>query len=172
MKQYLAGKIRNVALAGHSSSGKTTLAEALLYKTGYSDRLGKVADGNTVCDFDPEEIKRKVSVSSTVAPFAWGSTKINLIDTPGLFDFEGGMYEGMIAAESLSLIHISGSKSCCSGPGRQQGCCCWQRRWYCSEAVRLGIARRFQKLSNFDQTTCGSWICGWFLFGEAIKDED
>lgn len=106
MKQYLAGKIRNVALAGHSSSGKTTLAEALLYKTGYSDRLGKVADGNTVCDFDPEEIKRKVSVSSTVAPFAWGSTKINLIDTPGLFDFEGGMYEGMIAAES-ALITVS-----------------------------------------------------------------
>lgn len=66
----------------------------------------------------------------------------------------------------------SGSESCCSGPGRQQGCCCWQRRWCCSEAVRLGIARRFQNLSNFDQTTCGSWICGWFLFGEAIKDED
>ena len=66
----------------------------------------------------------------------------------------------------------SGSESCCSGPGRRQGCCCWQRRWYCSEAVRLGIARRFQNLSNFDQTTCGSWICGWFLFGEAIKDED
>ena len=106
MKQYLAGKIRNVALAGHSSSGKTTLAEALLFKTGYSDRLGKVADGNTVCDFDPEEIKRKGSVSSTVAPFAWGSTKINLIDTPGLFDFEGGMYEGMIAAESV-LITVS-----------------------------------------------------------------
>ncbi len=106
MKQYLAGKIRNVALAGHSSSGKTTLAEALLFKTGYSDRLGKVTDGNTVCDFDPEEIKRKGSVSSTVAPFAWGSTKINLIDTPGLFDFEGGMYEGMIAAESV-LITVS-----------------------------------------------------------------
>lgn len=107
MKQYLAGKIRNVALAGHSSSGKTTLAEALLFKTGYSDRFGKVAEGNTVCDFDPEEIKRKVSVSSTVAPFAWGSTKINLIDTPGLFDFEGGMYEGITAAESV-LIAVSG----------------------------------------------------------------
>lgn len=107
MKQYLAGKIRNVALAGHSSSGKTTLAEALLFKTGYSDRLGKVAEGNTVCDFDPEEIRRKVSVSSTVAPFAWGSTKVNLIDTPGLFDFEGGMYEGITAAESV-LIAVSG----------------------------------------------------------------
>ena len=106
MKQYLAGKIRNVALAGHSSSGKTTLAEALLFKSGYSDRLGRVADGNTVCDFDPEEIRRKGSVSSTVAPFAWGSTKINLIDTPGLFDFEGGMYEGVIAAESV-LITVS-----------------------------------------------------------------
>ncbi|MBS4785947.1 MAG: 50S ribosome-binding GTPase, partial [Clostridiales bacterium] len=107
MKQYLAGKIRNVALAGHSSSGKTTLAEALLFKTGYSDRLGKVTEGNTVCDFDPEEIRRKVSVSSTVAPFAWGSTKVNLIDTPGLFDFEGGMYEGITAAESV-LIAVSG----------------------------------------------------------------
>ena len=79
----------------------------MLFKTGYSDRLGKVAEGNTVCDFDPEEIRRKVSVSSTVAPFAWGSTKVNLIDTPGLFDFEGGMYEGITAAESV-LIAVSG----------------------------------------------------------------
>ena len=123
MKQYLAGKIRNVALAGHSSSGKTTLAEALLYKTGYSDRLGKVADGNTVCDFDPEEIKRKVSVSSTVAPFAWGSTKINLIDTPGLFDFEGGMYEGMIAAES-ALITVSARETVWAVPR-----CSLSHRW-------------------------------------------
>ena len=107
MKQYLAGKIRNVALAGHAASGKTTLAEAMLYKTGYTDRLGKVAEGNTVCDFDPEEVRRKVSVSSTVAPFAWGSTKINLIDTPGQFAFEGGAAEGIAAAESV-LIAVSG----------------------------------------------------------------
>ena len=60
MRQYLAGKIRNVAIAGHGSSGKTSLAEALLFKAGATDRLGKVADGNTVCDFDPEETKRKV----------------------------------------------------------------------------------------------------------------
>lgn len=106
MRQYLAGKIRNVAIAGHSGSGKTSLAEALLYKAGATDRLGKTADGNTVCDFDAEEIKRKCSVSSTVAPFAWGSVKINLIDTPGLFDFAAGFYEGVRAAGNV-LITIS-----------------------------------------------------------------
>ncbi len=106
MRQYLAGKIRNVAIAGHGDSGKTSLAEALLYKAGATDRLGKVADGNTVCDFDPEETKRKVSVSSAVAPFTWGSVKINLIDTPGLFDFAAGFYEGVRAAESV-LICVS-----------------------------------------------------------------
>ncbi|MBQ9091402.1 MAG: elongation factor G, partial [Anaerotignum sp.] len=107
MKQYLAGKIRNVVLAGHSDSGKTSLAEAMLYKTGATERLGKVAEGNTVCDHDPESIKRKASVSSSVAPFAWGSIKINLLDTPGLFDFEAGLYEGIRPAESV-LIAVSG----------------------------------------------------------------
>lgn len=107
MKQYLAGRIRNVVLAGHSDSGKTSLAEAMLYKTGVTERLGKVAEGNTVCDHDAESIKRKASVSSSVAPFAWGSTKINLLDTPGLFDFEAGLYEGIRPAESV-LIAVSG----------------------------------------------------------------
>lgn len=107
MKQYLAARIRNIALTGHSDSGKTSLAEALLFKAGASDRLGKTSEGNTVCDFDPEEIKRKVSVCTAVAPFAWGSTKINLIDTPGLFDFAGEEAQGVRAAESL-LIAVSG----------------------------------------------------------------
>lgn len=106
MRQYLAGKIRNVAIAGHSGSGKTSLAEAMLYKAGVTDRLGKTADGNTVCDFDQEEIKRKCTVSSTVAPFSWGSVKINLIDTPGLFDFAAGFYEGVRAAGNV-LITVS-----------------------------------------------------------------
>jgi len=103
MRQYLAGKIRNIALAGHGGSGKTSLAEALLFKAGEIDRLGKIADGNTALDFDPEEIKRQVSVSSAMYPFTWGSVKINLIDTPGLFDFAGGMYEGVRAAESVVI---------------------------------------------------------------------
>ena len=107
MRQYLAGKIRNVAVAGHNGAGKTSLCEALLFKANAIDRLGKVTDGNTVSDFDQEEIKRKVSISSSVIPFNWGSAKINLLDTPGMFDFEAGLYEGVMAAESV-LITVSG----------------------------------------------------------------
>ncbi len=106
MKQYAADKIRNIALAGHSDSGKTSLAEALLYKAGATDRLGKTADGNTVCDFDAEEIKRRVSVSTAIAPFEWKDSKVNLLDTPGLFDFATGLYEGIRPAESV-LITVS-----------------------------------------------------------------
>ncbi|MEG0854401.1 MAG: elongation factor G, partial [Angelakisella sp.] len=107
MKQYSADRIRNVAIAGHSGAGKTSLAEAMLYRAKTSERLGRVADGNTICDFDSEEIKRKVSVSSAVAPMEWKDTKINLIDCPGLFDFEVGMLEGIRAAETV-LIVVSG----------------------------------------------------------------
>ncbi|MCL2056325.1 MAG: elongation factor G [Oscillospiraceae bacterium] len=107
MSKYNAGTIKNVALAGHSASGKTTLAEALLFKAGELDRLGNTADGNTAMDFDPEEIKRRASISSSVYPFDWTGVKINLLDTPGLFDFAGGMYEGVRAAESV-IICVSG----------------------------------------------------------------
>ena len=106
MAQYTAENIRNIALAGHGSAGKTSLAEALLFKAGATDRLGKVLDANTVCDFDPEEIKRQVSVSLAVAPLIWKDRKINLIDTPGLFDFAAGMYEGVRAANNV-LIALS-----------------------------------------------------------------
>jgi len=104
MKQYLADKIRNVALAGHAGTGKTSLGEALLFKTGEIDRLGKTADGNTTFDFDPEEVKRQASVSSAMCPFVWNNVKVNLIDTPGLFDFAGGMCEGVHASESVMIV--------------------------------------------------------------------
>ena len=107
MKQYQAKNILNIAIAGHGGAGKTSLAEAMLFLSGSSDRLGKIGDGNTVCDYDPEEIKRKTTVGTAVAPLEWKNYKINLIDAPGLFDFEGGMCEAMRAADTV-LITVSG----------------------------------------------------------------
>lgn len=91
-------------MAGHSGAGKTSVAEAMLYLSKASDRLGKIMDGNTQLDFDPEEIKRKVSVVTAVAPVEWKNNKINIIDTPGLFDFEGGVFEGFRAAETAVIV--------------------------------------------------------------------
>ena len=107
MKQYSAKNIRNVALVGHAGTGKTSLAEAAFFLSGKSDRLGKILEGNTVCDFDPEEIRRKASVSLALLPVEWKDTKMNLLDTPGLFDFSGGMSEGIRAAGSAVIV-ISG----------------------------------------------------------------
>lgn len=107
MKQYTAKDIRNVALIGHAGSGKTSLAEAAWFLTGYADRMGRVADGNTVCDFDPEEIRRKTSVSLSILPLEWMNTKINFLDTPGLFDFTGGRSEGIHASGSTVIV-VSG----------------------------------------------------------------
>ncbi|MEG1427821.1 MAG: GTP-binding protein, partial [Oscillospiraceae bacterium] len=84
MNQYLAKNIINLAVAGHGGAGKTSLTEAMLYLSGGSDRRGKVGEGNTVCDYDPEEIKRQTSVSAAVAPLEWKNRKINLLDAPGL----------------------------------------------------------------------------------------
>ena len=104
MKDYTAKKIRNVAFVGHAGSGKTSLAEACFYMTGQAERLGRTADGNTVCDFDPEEIRRGASVSTAILPLEWKDTKINLLDTPGLFDFAGGRQEGIRAAGSAVVV--------------------------------------------------------------------
>lgn len=107
MKQYNAKNIRNIVLVGHAGAGKTSLAEAAYFLTGKSDRLGRVADGNTICDFDSEEIARKASVATAILPVEWNDIKMNLLDTPGLFDFAGGVSEGVRAAGS-ALIVVSG----------------------------------------------------------------
>lgn len=107
MKSYSAKDILNIALAGHSGAGKTSIAEAMLKLSGATGRLGKIGDGNTVCDYDPEEIRRKTSVSAAVAPLEWKNHKINLLDAPGLFDFAGAAAEAVRAADSM-LIAVSG----------------------------------------------------------------
>ncbi len=99
--------IRNVVLVGHSGSGKTALAEALLFTSGVTTRAGTVEDGNTVTDFEPEEIARGSSVSLAMAPFQWNGHRINIIDTPGLSDFTGEMRTALRAAD-LALFVVSG----------------------------------------------------------------
>ena len=107
MADYTADKIRNIAFLGHGGSGKTSLAEAMLYLSKGSDRLGKVTDGNTVCDYDPEEIKRGFSLTLALAPVEWEKTKINIIDTPGYLDFAGEAIEAVRVADA-SVIVVDG----------------------------------------------------------------
>ena len=99
-----AKDIRNIVLLGHSGSGKTTLAESMLYLTGGTDRLGRIADGNTVCDYDPEEIRRQISISLAVAPVEYDSCKINVLDVPGGFDFAGEVAEAVQAADAAVIV--------------------------------------------------------------------
>ena len=96
--------IRNIALLGHGGSGKTSLAEAMLYLTGETDRLGTVTAGNTVCDYDPEEVSRKISISASVAPMMWKDIRINVIDTPGYLDFAGEVVQALRVADSAIIV--------------------------------------------------------------------
>ena len=101
---YSVQNIRNVALIGHGGNGKTALAESLLYMTKGIDRMGKASDGNTVCDYDPEEVKRQISISLAVAPVEFKGCKINVLDTPGGFDFSGEVMEALRAADAAIIV--------------------------------------------------------------------
>ncbi|MDD6189672.1 MAG: elongation factor G [Clostridiales bacterium] len=101
---YSVQNIRNVCLLGHSGSGKTALTESLLYITGVIDRMGRAADGNTVCDYDPEEIKRQISLSTAVAPLDYKGCRINVLDTPGAFDFTGEVVAALRAADAAIIV--------------------------------------------------------------------
>lgn len=107
MNVYTTDKIRNVVLLGHGGCGKTSLAEAMAYLAGMTTRMGKVTDGNTISDYDKEEIKRHFSINTTVIPIVWGDTKINILDTPGYFDFVGEVEEAVSAADA-AIIVVSG----------------------------------------------------------------
>ncbi|MCD8156482.1 MAG: elongation factor G [Clostridiales bacterium] len=104
MKIYTTDKIRNVVVLGHGGAGKTTLVEAMAYLAGVTSRMGKVTDGNTISDYDKEEIKRGFSISTSVVPIEWGDTKINILDTPGFFDFVGEVEEAAAAADAAIIV--------------------------------------------------------------------
>jgi len=104
MKDYSVQKLRNVSLISHGGAGKSTLAEAILFNTGVLDRFGKIVDGNTTTDYDPEEIRRKISTNTAIAPCELNDYKINIIDTPGYFDFVGEVKQGIMVSESAIIL--------------------------------------------------------------------
>lgn len=107
MKVYRTDEIRNVVLLGHGGSGKTSLAEAMAYVSGATNRMGKITDGNTISDFDKEEQKREFSISTSLIPIEWEKAKINILDTPGYFDFVGEVEEAVSAADAAVIV-VSG----------------------------------------------------------------
>ena len=146
MKNYNFENLRNVGLIGHGATGKTSLAEALLYYTGTTDRLGKSEDGTTVMDYEVEEKKRKISLSTAVASVEYNDTKINIVDMPGYFDFEGEMIQGMRAVDIATIV-------VCAVSGIQVGA---EKAWkYCN---KINLPRAFfinkmdRENADFDKT--------------------
>ena len=138
--------IRNICLLGHGGSGKTSLVESMLYLTGVTDRLGKPADGNTVCDYDPEEIKRQISISLSMTPIMYNGVKINVLDTPGNFDFAGEMQSGVRAAEVGVLV-------CASKDGLSVGAeRCWKYLKSQNKPCIVYVSKEDEENANFSTT--------------------
>lgn len=146
MKEYKTKNLRNVGIIGHSGSGKTTLTEAILYYTKNTDRFGKVEEGTTVSDYDSEERKRKISISTSIAPCEWNDVKVNLVDMPGYFDFVGEVVQGLRAVD-VAMITV------CGVSGIQVGT---EKAWDYVNECKLPRAFYVNKLdrenSNFEKT--------------------
>ena len=107
MSKFSTDKIRNICLMAHGGAGKTSFAEAMLWNAKATDRFGKIVDGTTTTDYDPEEVKRKFSINTAVAPCEWKGSKINILDTPGYFDFVGEVHEAVRVC-GAAVILLSG----------------------------------------------------------------
>ena len=146
MKDYNYKNLRNVGLIGHGATGKTSLAEALLFYTNNTDRLGKVEDGTAVMDYEQEEKKRGISLSTSIASFEQENTKINIVDMPGYFDFQGEMYQGMRAVDIATIV-------VCAVSGVQVGT---EKAWDYCEKIKLPRAFFINKMdrenANFEKT--------------------
>lgn len=146
MKVYRTDEIRNVVLLGHGGSGKTSLVEAMLYVSGVTNRMGKVTESNTVSDFDKEEQKRGFSISTSLVPIEWEKAKINILDTPGYFDFVGEVEEAVSAADAAVIV-VSGKAGVQVGPriSNYRRCRSNTRniyRWPLAHRVRTSAFRR------------------------------
>ncbi len=141
---YETKNIRNVALLGHGGTGKTTLTENMLFLTGAIDRQGKTADGNTVCDYDPEEIKRQITISTGIAPVNFGGCKINVLDCPGFFDFAGEVACALRAAEA-AVIFCSAKDGISVGAERS-----WKLLKNAGKPTMFYISKIDEEHSDFD----------------------
>jgi len=145
LKRYQAAHIRNIVLAGHGGVGKTQLAEAMLFATGALSRMGRVDEGNTVSDWDPEEVKRQISIGTSLIPCEWKDHKINVLDTPGYFDFVGEVQGALHAADAALLV-------LCGASGVEVGT---EKAW--AMATEHGLPRAFfvnrmdRENANFDR---------------------
>ena len=156
---YETKTIRNVCLLGHGGSGNTTLAESMLYMTGAIDRQGKVADGNTVCDYDAEEIKRQITISTGIAPVNYGGCKINVLDCPGFFDFAGEVMCALRAVEA-GIIFCSAKDGISVGAERS-----WKYLKNANMPTMFYISKTDEDHGDFDavlaalQEKYGSTVC-------------
>ncbi len=146
MKNFETGQIRNIALVSHGGAGKTSLAESLLFSTGTINRLGSTDAGNTTTDFDSEEIKRQITINTTLAPFEWKNTKVNLLDTPGYFDFIGDVIGALRVADGAVV-------AACAVSGVEVGT---EKVWSFAEKNNLSrlvfINKMDRENANFDKT--------------------
>ncbi len=168
MKDYMVKDIRNIAVLGHGSEGKTTLVESMLYAAGVTDRQGRVEDGNTVSDYDSEEIKRHISISASVAPIEIHGKKLNLIDVPGYFDFAGEMAGPLHAVEGAVIV-ISAATGISTG---------FEKAW--NATAKHGLARliavsqvdrehiNYRKVLDDLRRTYGNCIIPTVLTGKAF----
>ena len=146
---YEMKNIRNIALLGHGGNGKTSFAENLLSVAGMTDRQGKVTDGNTVSDFDPEEIRRQISISAATMNLKWGNCKINLIDTPGFFDFVGEVYQALRAAD-IGVICVAAKEGVNVGAEKS-----WKYLKDAGKPRAFYISKLDEEHADFDKTFDG-----------------
>ena len=168
MKNYDSAHVKNITIAGHSASGKTSLCEALLYKAGVTDRLGKTLDGNTVSDYTPIEIAKKCSIYTSLATYERDNYKVNILDTPGLFDYASGMIEGVFGSDCV-MITVSAKSGIHVGTRKAYDCATAHKKPHMFVVTKIDDENaNFSNVLTNLKTEFGSTVCP--LVVPLIKD--